>query len=89
MGFGTSTQGRKRYSVKPTVALGPDDFPDTTESPESEDSKRARHRMNWQDESDDDSNDYFDGVWINVICFLIYQYRFEFKNRINQSKLSF
>ena len=46
LGFGTSTQGRKRYSVKPTVALGPDDFPDTTESPESEDSKRARHRMN-------------------------------------------
>ena len=62
LGFGTSTQGRKQYSVKPSVALGPDDFPDTTESPESEASKRARHRMNWQDESDDDSNDYFDAV---------------------------
>ena len=57
LGFGTSTQGRKQYSVKPSVALGPDDFPDTTESPESEASKRARHRMNWQDENDDNSND--------------------------------
>ena len=62
LGFGTSTQGRKQYSVKPSVTLGPDDFPDTTESPESEASKRARHRMNWQDESDDDLNDYFDEV---------------------------
>ena len=32
-GFGTSTHGRKHHSVKPSVALGPDDFPDTTESP--------------------------------------------------------
>ena len=46
----------------PSVTLGPDDFPDTTESPESEASKRARHRMNWQDESDDDLNDYLDEV---------------------------
>ena len=76
-GFGTSTQGRKQHSVKTSVALGPDDFSDTTKSPESEASKRARHRMNWRDESDDnynDCNDYFDAVWINVICFLIYRY---------------
>ena len=70
LGFGTSTQGRKQYSVKSSVTLGLDNFPDTTESPESEASKRARHRMNWQDESDDDLNDYFDEVWVNVACFL-------------------
>ena len=43
--------------MKPLVALGPDEFSDTTESPESEASKRARHRMNWQNENDDNSND--------------------------------
>ena len=54
LGFGTSTQGRKQYSVKPSVALGPDEFPDTTESPETEASKRARRdEMDWEDDIDD------------------------------------
>ena len=60
LGFGASNDQRKLYSVAPSVAMAATDFPDTTESPESEASKRARRRMNWEDENDDEGDDDVD-----------------------------
>ena len=57
LGFGASNDQRKLYSVAPSVAMAATDFPDTTESPESEASKRARRRMNWEDENDEGDDD--------------------------------
>ena len=46
LGFGASNDQRKLYSVAPSVATAATDFLYTTESPESEASKRARRKMN-------------------------------------------